>query len=234
MTDVVPHTSVGSKTLSFDVTVANYGAAPVSITLSGSLSAAATTATSQAGKAGKAKAGRARGVGRALPLFPTTEVAVGAGSSRTVSITGMAWELGEESFWWPNKPCSEDYTPALFVLALKARAQAPAPAATATASRRFGFVEWGEAGGNGTWYTVNGRRINLISDATPEAAMSQYDCYTTSEAFGTLEGAKETFRRYMRLGLSANRIHQSTPTQVMLDAADEVRVAGRSISPPWG
>ena len=57
-------------------------------------------------------------------------------------------------------------------------------APVANASRRFGFVEWGEGERGGvaaTWYTVNGRRINFISDATPEAAMSHYDCYTTSE-----------------------------------------------------
>ena len=59
-------------------------------------------------------------------------------------------------------------------------------APVANASRRFGFVEWGEGERGGeaaTWYTVNGRRINFISDATPEAAMSHYDCYTTSEVF---------------------------------------------------
>ena len=75
-----------------------------------------------------------------------------------------------------------------------------ASAAAATAEHRFGFVEWAEAPRNGTWYTVNGRRINFISDATPEAAMSSYDCYTTSPAFSSLEGAKETWRQYMRIG----------------------------------
>jgi hypothetical protein len=72
-------------------------------------------------------------------------------------------------------------------------------------SQRFGFVEWAEAAAS---WTVNGVRINFISDATPESGMSDYDCYTTSEAFGTVAGARETWRRYMRLGISSNRIHQ--------------------------
>lgn len=56
--------------------------------------------------------------------------------------------------------------------------------------------------------------------------MSEYDCYATSPAFlpptrpGT--GCPETWKRFMRLGICANRICQSTPTEYMMDAADEV------------
>ena len=122
-------------------------------------------------------------------------------------------------YWWPNKPFRENYTPQLHVLSLTVDS-AETPAADSSVGdsvvkHRFGFVEWSEAAPDeGTWFLVNGRRINFVSDATPEAAMSSYDCYTNSPAFATLEGAKETWKRYMRVGMSANRIHQSTPTQV--------------------
>ena len=74
----------------------------------------------------------------------------------------------------------------------------------------------------GFFYTLNGVRVNHLSDATPENGMSFYDAYANEDAFGGGGGARETWRRYMRLGVTSNRIHQSTPTQAMLDAADEV------------
>jgi hypothetical protein len=92
-----------------------------------------------------------------------------------------------------------------------------------TRKQRFGFVEWTEGP---YYYLVNGVRINFISDGTPESAMSHYDCYSVSPAFlrptspGT--GCPETWKKYMRLGICANRIHQSTPTEYMMDVADEL------------
>lgn len=166
------------------------------------------------------------------PTIPTTKVSLASGETKTATIAGLQWGLGEGSYWWPNKPFVEDYAPTLHTVTMtatlrdaRATISAPttimttAPPPVALAMRRFGFVEWSEAANNGTWYVVNGRRINFISDATPEAAMSSYDCYSTSPAFATLEGARETWKRYMRLGISANRIHQSTPTEIMLQAA---------------
>ena len=86
-------------------------------------------------------------------------------------------------------------------------------------------MEWSESA-EGPWYLCNGVRVNFIADATPEPGMSDYDAYSTSPAFlpstGPGTGAVETWRRYMRIGINANRLHQSTPTQHMMDAADEV------------
>jgi len=159
---------------------------------------------------------------------------------------------GKESYWWPNKPYSDDYTAVMHTLRLKIEPTQnqsqtlPEPAMGEAATGgggggggedgdspplplihqhdafiRFGFVEWGESR-DGGFYTVNGVRINFIGDATPEAGQSDYDAYSTTEGWASHAGAVESFRRYMRLGITANRIHQSTPTQVMMSAADEV------------
>ena len=208
LTNIVTHTSVQKSTFGFDAVLANFGTTRQVFTVS-----AAVTPWDNGTTAANAQS---------IVAVPAQRVTLDPGQNETVRVRDVAWQLGNESFWWPNKPFHEDYTPKLHVLALSVTSSS---GEVATANHRFGFVEWSEASNNRTWYTVNGRRINFISDATPEAAMSTYDCYTTSPAFNTLEGAKETWKRYMRVGMSANRIHQSTPTQIMLDAADEVGFA---------
>ncbi len=153
------------------------------------------------------------------PSFPTITTTVPAHGQTKVSLGPVNWDLGRASYWWPNKPFREDYTPQLHNLELFV---SESHKTIQTLTRRFGFVEWTEGP---FYYQVNGVRLNFISDATPEAAMSEYDCYATAAAFlpptlaGT--GCPETWKRYMRLGICANRIHQSTPTEYMLNAADE-------------
>ena len=153
------------------------------------------------------------------PALPDTTATVPAHCQSKVTIGPVNWARGSGSYWWPNKPFRENYTPQLhnldFSLSEKGKT-------LQTLTRRFGFVEWTEGP---YYYLVNGVRLNFISDATPEAAMSEYDCYSTAAAFlpptvaGT--GCPETWKRYMRLGICANRIHQSTPTEYMMNAADE-------------
>jgi hypothetical protein len=141
---------------------------------------------------------------------------------------------GKESYWWPNKPYSDDYTAVMHTLRLKIEPTQnqsqplPEPAMGEAATGggggggeggdspplplihqhdafiRFGFVEWGESR-DGGFYTVNGVRINFIGDATPEAGQSDYDAYSTTEGWASHAGAVESFRRYMRLGITANR-----------------------------
>jgi len=153
------------------------------------------------------------------PSLSDITATVPAHSQIKVTIGPVNWGLGNASYWWPNKPFREDYTPQLHNLELSL---AEKRKTLQTLTRRFGFVEWTEGP---FYYLVNGVRINLISDATPEPAMSEYDCYSTAAAFlpptvaGT--GCPETWKRYMRLGICANRIHQSTPTEYMMNAADE-------------
>jgi len=68
---------------------------------------------------------------------------------------------------------------------------------------------------------LNGLRVNHLSDATPENGMSYYDAYAFSESW-IAQNPRELWRKYMRVGITSNRIHQSTPTEAMLAAADEV------------
>ena len=153
------------------------------------------------------------------PSLPEITATVPAHGQTKVTLGPVNWALGSASYWWPNKPFRENYTPQLHNLDFSLSETGKT---LQTLTRRFGFVEWTEGP---YYYLVNGVRLNLISDATPEAAMSEYDCYSTAAAFlpptvaGT--GCPETWKRYMRLGICANRIHQSTPTEYMMAAADE-------------
>ena len=153
------------------------------------------------------------------PAILEVTATVPAHSKLKVTAGPVNWTLGKASYWWPNKPFREDYTPQLHNLELSLLEKRQT---LQTLKQRFGFVEWTEGP---YYYCVNGVRINFISDATPEAAMSDYDCYSTSPAFlpptGPRSGCPETWKRYLRLGICANRIHQSTPTEYMMDAADE-------------
>jgi hypothetical protein len=139
---------------------------------------------------------------------------------KKLTVGPVKWDLGPESYWWPNKPFHEDYTAVLHLLKLEIRDR---KRVVDTRKQRFGFVEWSE---ESNYYTVNGVRINMVSDGTPEPAMSEYDCYSQSHAFlppsDTTSGCPETWKRYMRLGICANRIHQSTPTEYMMNTADEL------------
>ncbi|MBL7110764.1 MAG: hypothetical protein ISS19_02340 [Bacteroidales bacterium] len=154
------------------------------------------------------------------PELDNVHLSVKANEVKKITVGPVKWDLGPESFWWPNKPFKEDYTATLHNLNLEIRDQ---DQIIESRVQRFGFVEWAE---EKNYYTVNEVRINMISDGTPEPAMSEYDCYSVSPAFlpptdSTL-GCPETWKRYMRLGICANRIHQSTPTEYMMDVADEL------------
>jgi hypothetical protein len=153
------------------------------------------------------------------PVFEPVQITIQPGETVKVEAPVVQWNLGPESYWWPNKPFREDYTPVLHNLNLSVFEK---NTLLDTRVQRFGFVEWTEGP---FYYLVNGVRINQVSDGTPEPGMSEYDCYTVSPAFlpptDSTGGCPETWKRYMRLGISANRIHQSTPTEYMMDAADE-------------
>ena len=154
------------------------------------------------------------------PTLPTVKATIPAKSEKKVTLGPVPWTLGQASFWWPNKPFNEGYQAKLHNLKLTLRS---GDSVSDRRTQRFGFVEWTEGP---FYYLVNGVRINFISDGTPEAAMSEYDCYSSSPAFLPPDvksgGCPESWRRYMRMGICANRIHQSTPTQYMMDVADEL------------
>jgi hypothetical protein len=154
------------------------------------------------------------------PKLEPVTITLDKNEIKKIILEPVSWNLGKESYWWPNKPFREDYKAQLHNLNLSISENGTE---FDSFVQRFGFVEWTE-GPN--YYMVNGVRINQIGDGTPESAMSDYDCYNTSPAFlpptkpGT--GCPETWKKFMRLGINVNRIHQSTPTQYMMDVADEL------------
>lgn len=219
---IVARTSVASQTVNFEVTVANDGGVDFA---PGALALVGATLSSWNAVTGRGT----RTSGWPYPALPASiplpAVPARASEPTTINVS-VPWTLGPASLWWPNRPHNDSYAPQLHFLnltlatavAAPGGAAAPPPAA---ASQRFGTVELLEGS---FFYTLNGVRLNQLSDATPENGASFYDQYAQPASFGALgpgAGAHETWSRYMRLGITSNRIHQSTPTQAMLDAADE-------------
>ncbi len=199
--DVFVRPSVSKSTLTYDVWVHNHSSHPKTVTIDATLSSW-------------------NGDCWDYPVLPSVGLTIAPDSECKATVGPIAWTPGRESYWWPNKPFREDYQAKLHFLNLTLTDE---KSVLHRKSQRFGFVEWTEGP---LYYLVNGVRVNQVSDGTPESAMSEYDCYSTSPAFlpptGPNTGCPETWRRYMRLGISANRIHQSTPTRYMLDVADEL------------
>ena len=165
------------------------------------------------------------------PAIPSVEVTARARSTVKTTIGPIAWELGRESYWWPNIPFHEDYVAQLHLLNLEisegSRSWQKQP-------ERFGFVEHAEGP---FYYTVNGVRVTGFSDATAEGQASFYDSYSSPAWLpptrpGT--GAPESWRRYMRVGINMNRLHCSPPTETMMEAADEVGFMLVPEAPIWG
>ena len=199
--DMFVRTSVSEKTLAYDLWVHNGTSEAKHLVVDSNL-------TSWNGKPWQ------------YPRIDPVEATLAGNEIRQVTVGPVRWDPGRESYWWPNKPFREDYQAQLHNLTISLR---EGGRVVDTETRRFGFVEWGEGP---YYYTVNGVRINQISDGTPESAMSDYDSYSLSPAFlpptETTKGCPESWKRFMRLGISANRTHQSTPTETMLNAADEL------------
>ena len=152
------------------------------------------------------------------PAVPETTVTLPPNSRKTFHLGPIPWLLGPESYWWPNIPFREEYQAQLHFLDVTIT---EADKTWQTKSSRFGFCTHAEGP---YYYTVNGVRVTGFSDATTESQMG-FDAYM-GPAFapptkpGT--GCPETWRRYLRIGINTNRICQSTPTEYMMAAADEV------------
>jgi len=199
--DIFVRPSVKSASLSCDIRVYNHTSTSKAVSLEGVLSSW-------------------NGDFWVYPAIPKTDITIGADSEKKITCGPLPWNLGAKSYWWPNKPFREDYKAQLHNLSVSVKEGATILDAE---KQRFGFVEWGEGP---YYYTVNGVRVNHISDATPEPHMTRYDGYTNTPAFlpptASCKGFPETLRRYMRIGINTNRMHQSTATPYMMDVADEL------------
>jgi beta-galactosidase/beta-glucuronidase len=191
---------VSGNSLSYDIWIENRGNAARTVTLKSSLDSWNKSAWP-------------------YPQIPDTVITVAAGQTLKASIGPVAWKLGPASYWWPNIPFREDYVATLHFLNVSLNESGKA---IGQRSQRFGFVEHAEGP---YYYTINGVRVNLPSDATAITQCGIYDGYAESPAFrpptGPNTGCPETWKRFMRLGIRANRTHQEPPTEYMMEAADE-------------
>lgn len=152
------------------------------------------------------------------PNLEKKTITIMPGKTVKVNIT-TKWDLGSDSYWWPNIPFREDYVAQLHLLDLELY---DGKKRVFFDSKRFGFVEHAEGP---YYYTINGVRVNLPSDASAVTQGCVYDGYSESEAYKYTDkknGCHETWKKFMRLGIRANRTHQEPPTQNILNAADEV------------
>lgn len=210
--EVFVRPSVANQQLACDVWVRNETGQERKITLAGTLS-------SWNGSAWK------------YPAIPSAQVTVPARGTVKARLGPVAWDLGPESYWWPNIPFREEFAPQLHLLELKIEDGSKVWQAY---PQRFGFVEHAEGP---FYYTVNGVRYTGFSDSTAEGQVSHFDSYSSPAWLpptGPGTGAPESWRRYMRIGMNMNRLHCSPPTEYMMDAADEVGMLLIPEAPIWG
>lgn len=153
------------------------------------------------------------------PEITDTDITIPANSIHKVTIGPIPWELGTESYWWPNIPFSETYQAKLHYLNLTVKQGA---ATLHTKSQRFGFRECTEGP---YYYLINGVRVNHISDGTTETQVWN-DMYSRVAGWlpptGPNTGCPETLKKYMRLGINTNRMCLSMPTEYIMNTADEL------------
>ncbi len=207
--DVFVRPSVSQRTLACDVWLANTANEPRTVTLRSSLAACG-------------------GQGWPYPTLPEQPVTLAAGARQKVTVSA-AWNLGPESYWWPNIPFREDYRATLHWLNLTVVEQGQP---RHERRQRFGFVEHAEGP---YYYTVNGVRYTSFSDSNSYGQVGEYDCWTETPCFqpphGSVLGCPETWRRYQRIGFNSMRLSTSVPTRYMLETADE---AGYLLIPEGG
>jgi hypothetical protein len=201
ISDIFVRPSVMSHTLSYDLTISNAGGKRQDVTINSFLENWNKKSFN-------------------YPHIANKTVTLNPKETKRVSVS-VAWNLGPESFWWPNIPFKEDYVATLHNLCLNLFNGSGRK--IFTMKQRFGFVEHSEGP---YYYTINGVRVNMPSDASAATQGCVYDAYTESDAYKYSKdynkGCQFTWKKFMKLGIRANRTHQEPPTQNMLDAADEM------------
>ena len=162
------------------------------------------------------------------PTLPDREIQIPAGGTVKATIKAP-WNLGTESYWWPNIPYRADYQAVLHNLNL---ALVEGSQTISQRAQRFGFVEYKEGP---FYYTVNGVRFTSFSDSNSDGQVGEYDCWTETPCFQPPQtgskGCAETWKRYQQIGFNDMRLSTSVPTPYMLETADE---AGYMLVPEGG
>ena len=217
LAEVFVRPSVSAKSLAYDVWIANGSASEREVVLKGNLSSWNKCTWD-------------------YPSLPDRTVRLAPGEVQKVTIEGVPWTLGPESYWWPNIPFREDYQATLHWLKLDlfdggSRSVATDKEKAAPTEQRpplhekcvrFGFAEHKEGP---FYYTINGVRYISFADSNAYGQIGEYDCWTETPCFqpphGEFKGCPEMWKRYQRIGFNSMRLHQSVPTRYLLESADE-------------
>lgn len=213
ISDVFLRPSVSRKRLACDVWITNATRQPRTVHLEGRLVSGDSTPWP-------------------YPALPGTTSRVEAGATRRITLAEAPWTLGRESYWWPNIPFRDDYSPVFHWLELSLEEGGKS---LHRRRQRFGFVEYAEGP---YYYTVNGVRFCSIGDSLSYGQAGEFDTWTETPCFQPphdhVRGCPEVWRRYQKIGFNTLRLSTSVPTPTMLDTADE---AGFMILPEgasWG
>ncbi len=210
--DVFVKPSVETTSLSYDVWIHNDSASPANVTLAGSLDSW-------------------NGDPWSYPALPNQAVSIPAGQTTKVTIGPINWNLGTDSYWWPNVPYEPGYTAQLHELDLSISG-----GGTHATSVRFGFRECRQVSPDAshTIYTLNGVRVNFRGDSLQGANYDRIDSNGAApgglgDAFSTYPGFlpgpngwPKAVDHYQRLNYNVVRIHQIPATPYMLDVCDEM------------
>ncbi len=207
VSDTFVRTSVADKTLSYDVSVTNTSGSTRTVTLTGSLSSDNGTSFS-------------------YPALPGSAVTVAAHSTGKVTVGPVAWNLGTDSYWWPNVPYRSGYRAQLHDLAVHAVTD---DGHTSDATYRFGFRETTQ---NSEYYYLNGVRVNFRGDNLQGADYDRINNGGKGDAYDTLPGFlppsssnggwPQAVDNYQRLNFNVVRVHQEPASPYMLDVADQM------------
>ena len=209
ISDVFVRPSVVNSSLNYDVWITNGSASSQNFTLSSQL-------TSWNGNSWT------------YPGIADQLVSAPAGAAAKVTIGPIAWNLGGNSYWWPNVPYQAGYTAQLHNLNLTLKT---GTATNDTATVRFGFRDVVQkSDGSNTCYFLNGIRVNFRGDSLQGADYDSIvqgggpgDAYDTLPGFlaGT-NGWPEAVDDYERLNYNFVRLHQEPVSPAMLDTCDQM------------
>ena len=210
ISDVFVKPSVKNDKLYCDVWIRNASLRDISVDLSGSISSW-------------------NGKGWDYPELPVQSVNIAKNSTKKVSVKSANWNLGSESYWWPNVPYKHGYKAELHKLQLSIVSGGGASVLHDT-SVRFGFREVTQASdGSNTNYYLNGIRVNFRGDSLQGANYDGIDDGGKGDAYGTyagflpgVNGWSKAVDNYQRLNYNVVRIHQVPCTPYMLGVCDEM------------
>jgi hypothetical protein len=197
--DVFIRTRLAPDTLAAEVSLVNDSDKAVAVTLRAKIRSAGRTKFN-------------------YPAVPDTAATLPAHSRQMVELGEIAWNLGGQSYWWPNVPYCAGYRAQLHELTLVLDVGGKT---VSHSSDQFGFRQFQAVGNH---YELNGVRCNLRGDNQQEANFGT-DAYGIKKGFGPPSpdnpGWPQAVDNLQRLNFNVLRIHQIPATPYMLDVCDE-------------